>query len=300
MAGIILWCLLALTPAFCRAENLRLLVVLSDSTPAYKAFANTLSHSLPASVQATVVEQPGEMKAPPQADLIVALGMNASLAALSQTGTPVLASMIPQTGYRELLAQTPRPPPVSAVYMDQPWGRQLDFVRAILPSRARFGLLHSGSAALDLDFLEHEAAERGITLVSKPVQSAENLFPALNGLLAGSDVLVALPDNKIYNSNNIRNILLSSYRAGVPFIGLSQSYVTAGALGAVFASPQQLSTQIAEAVLSFARTRKLPDPQYSRDFSVALNPEVARSLGIELPPADVIRNRMNDMSRNAQ
>ena len=44
-----------------------------------------------------------------------------------------------------------------------------------------------------------------------------------------SEVLLGVPDGVIYNSNNIRNILPSSYRRGIPLIGFSQGYVRAGA-----------------------------------------------------------------------
>ncbi len=302
MASVILWCLFALAPVSCRAENLRLLVVLSDNTPAYKSFADTLSQSLPASVQATVLEQPAEMKARPQADLIVSLGMKAALSAATQTSVPVLMTMIPRTGYEELLAQTPwgnRAPSISAIYMDQPWERQLDFIRAVLPNNIRIGLLYSANTHIDLAYLRRRASERGAKLIDRQVLSAENLFSALNGLLENSDILLALPDNMIYNSTNIRNILLSSYRSGIPFIGMSQTYVTAGALGAIFASQKQSSVQVAEAILFFARTRKLPEPNYVHDFTVSLNHEVARSLGIELLPSDIVYSRMKDKNRSA-
>ena len=302
ISGAILWCLLMLAPISCWSENLRLLVVLSDSTPAYQSFAGALSQNLPASVQTTVLDRPGELGDKPQADLVVSLGMKAALSAASQTSAPVLVTMIPQTGYEELLAQTPRhnrAPPISALYLDQPWERQLDFIRIILPDNHRIGLLYSASTPIDLAHLRHHVSERGARLIGRSVSSAENIFPALDDLLGNSDALLALPDNMIYNNTNIRNILLSSYRSGVPFIGLSQAYVTAGALGAIFASQKQSADQIAETILSFARTGKLPEPQYSRDFTISLNPEVARSLGIELLPSDIIYNKMKYKSRSA-
>jgi ABC-type uncharacterized transport system substrate-binding protein len=108
-----------------------------------------------------------------------------------------------------------------------------------------------------------------------------------------------LPDNTIYNGNSIRNILLSTYRSGIPFIGLSQSYVTAGALGAVFSTPEQMSDQVAGAVRGFARSKVLPEPQYPRDFSISLNTEIARSLGIKLQSAEAIRNLMKSANRGS-
>ena len=308
MSPVILWYLLALAPVSCWAENLQagnlhVLVVLSDSSSPYKPLADMLGKSLPASIQVTVLEQPEKLAGLAQADLIVSVGMRASLPALSMTDAPVLVAMLPKAGYEELTAQMPPQKlgrAVSAIYFDQPLARQLDFIQAALPKSRKIGILHSPNTHINQAYLQQLASEHGAMLIAKQVLSAEKLFSTLDSLLESSDVLLALPDNTIYNSSNIRNILLSSYRLNIPFVGMSQSYVTAGALGAIFSSPQQISDQIAATIRSFAQTRKLPDPQYPDDFTISLNPEVAKSLGIELPPADVVRNRMRDMSRGAR
>lgn len=300
MAAAILWCMFALAPVSCWAENLRILVVLSDSSSPYKPLADMLSKSLPASIHVAVLEKPEEVAGHTQADLIVTVGMKASLSAITKTGAPVLAVTIPMVGYEELLAQTSpqkHTRAISAIYLDQPWERQLDFMQAALPKHRRIGLLYSPNAHLDLAYLQKHVSDRGATLLAKPVLSAEKLFSILDELLGSCDILLALPDNTIYNSVNIRNILLSSYRSDTPFIGLSQSYVTAGALGAIFSSQQQVSDQIAATILSFARDRKLPDPQYPNDFTISLNHEVAKSLNLELPHEDVIRNKMLGINR---
>lgn len=302
MAATILWCLFALAPVSCWAENLRILVVLSDSSSPYKPLANMLGKSLPASIHVAVLEKHEEVAGHTQADLIVAVGMKASLSAIAKTGAPVLAVMIPMVGYEELLAQTSpqkHTRAISAIYLDQPWERQLDFMQAALPKHRRIGLLYSPNAHLDLAYLKKHVSDRGATLLAKPVLSAEKLFSTLDEVLGSCDILLALPDNTIYNSVNIRNILLSSYRSDTPFIGLSQSYVTAGALGAIFSSQQQVSDQIAATILAFAQGRKLPAPQYPNDFTISMNHEVAKSLNLEVPQPDVIRNKMLGANRGA-
>ena len=296
MTGAILWCLLLLIPISCEAGSLRVLVVLSDNSQPYQSVANTLGKNLPASIQTTVLEQPERVANQAPVDLIVSVGMKASLAAITHTDAPVLVTMVPKVGYDKLLAQTPdqrRAQETSAIYLDQPWARQLDFILAALPGHRRIGLLYSPNANFDTSSMKQQASEHGTTLVAKQVSSPEEIFSSLNELLEKSDVLLALPDNTIYNSLNIRDILLSSYRSGIPFIGLSQAYVTAGALGAIFSSHQQLSEQISATIVSFEHTGKLPAPQYPHDFTIAVNPDVARSLDINLKASDVIRDQMD-------
>lgn len=298
----ILWVLIVLAPISSRADNLRVLLLLSDSSPAYQSFGNTLKNSLPASIQFSAPEQPEKISTQPEQDLIVAVGMQAAVTATTQTSSPVLAVMITRAGYEELLAQTSpqkRSKAISAIYLDQPWTRQIDFIQAVLPKHRRIGLLYTPNVHTDLTFMQRQVSVRGATLIAKPVLSADNVFPHLEDLLENSDVLLALPNGTIYNNNNIRNILLSTYRSGIPFIGLSQSYVTAGALGAVFSSPEQMAGQANAAIHFFELTGKLPELQYPRDFTISLNTEVARSLGIELPSTNIVRQRMNSANRGA-
>lgn len=302
-AVTILWCLLMLAPNSSWAGNLRLLVVLSDSLPAYQSFANTLKLSLPESVQATVQEYPGEIKDQHQIDMIVSVGLKASISATFQTKVPVLVVMVPRESYQTLFAQTTRinpAPSISAIYLDQPWERQLNFIQAILPEHRRIGLLYSPQAHIDLTSLRKHVSKRDIKLIANPVSSEDKLFSTLKSMLLSSDILLAVPDNTIYNSNNIRNVLLSCYRSGIPFVGLSQAYVDAGAIGAIFSSQQQLANQIAEAIHYFERYGKLPRDSYSRDFSISLNHEVARSMGINLPTGDMVRYKIHDANRSAQ
>lgn len=292
---MLLW-LLVPAPAFCGAENPRVLVVLSDSSAPYRSFTNALNKGLPPLMRTTVLEFPGQTpSALQQADLIVAVGMKAAELAATQTTAPVLAVMVPKMGYEDLLAQaspkrTPRS--ISAIYIDQQWERQINFWRAVLPERRRIGLLHSRDTKIDLEGLRKNVAQRGGTLLAQTVQSEIELFPRLESILANSDVLIAIPDSTIYNSSNIRNILLTSYRHGIPIIGISQSYVNAGATCAIFSTPEQLAAQTSAAVISFAQTGYLSEPQYPADYTISVNQQVARSLSIKLPSQETIRERM--------
>jgi putative ABC transport system substrate-binding protein len=302
-AAVVIWWLLVLAPNTCWSESQRLLVVLSDRLPAYQSFANTLKQSLPESVQAIVLENPGEIADQPLADLIVSVGMKASLFAVGQTKMPVLVVMVPRASYEALLEKTSRKdraPSISAIYLDQPWERQLNFIQDILPKHVRIGMLYSDNTQIDMTLLQKQVSKRDIKLVAKRVLSEDGLFSALDELLASSDILLAVPDNMIYNSKNIRNILLSCYRSGIPFVGLSQAYVNAGAIGAVSTFQLQLADQIAESIRLFAHTGKLPKPSYSSEFTISLNPEVARSMGIKLPAADTVKSHMYDLSRGDQ
>lgn len=295
----LLLCLAVLLAPTAWAEDMRVLLVLSDSTPPYQAFAHKLEQSLPESIRLSIVERTENGSyTTKQADLVVAVGMKAMESAVANSEVPVLGAMLHRRSYEALLekmatASSRRIPGTSAIYLNQPWERQLDFIQSALPGRRKVGLLHSPDTHFELAGLGESFAARGMTLTAQPVRSTEFLFTTLDELLNKTEILLSIPDSSIYNASNVRNILLTSYRHKVPLIGISQAYVTAGAIGAIFSTPEQLAEQTGTALMFYARTKRLPEPQYPASYSIAVNQQVARSLGIELPSPEAIRERMN-------
>ncbi|MDD5299913.1 MAG: ABC transporter substrate binding protein [Gallionella sp.] len=281
---------IALLATLAQAETLHVSLVLSDSTPPYQQFSIALNKALASSNANVTVTESSEGRGA-KADLVIAVGMKATEIATANFKAPVLSVMVPKAGYEALLGRrSPQKPPnaISAIYLDQPWSRQLNFIKAALPKHSIVGLLYSPNASIVLPRLPP-----GMSLNAKSVRSAETLFATLEHILESSDVLLVVPDNEIYSSSNVRNILLTSYRQKVPLIGISQAYVNAGALCAIFSTPEQLAWQVAAEIASFARSGRLSEPQYPASFSIGINQQVANSLGVELAPPEVIRQRMD-------
>ena len=279
-----------LLPAFAFGENdLRVLLVLSDNNTPYHAFAKTFQQNLPEYIHVNVLERAENFPLNEQrVDLIVTVGINAADWVSGRTTTPLLAAMIPAAKYADLLKKQPRASQVSAIYIDQPWARQADLLHAAMPDRNKIGVLYSADTRLDLQSLRNVLSNHGLKLVARQIQSNATLSSDLEEALAQSEVLLAIPDISIYNSNNIRNILLSSYQQRIPLVGLSQAYVNAGALCAVFSTPEQLATQASVAVTLYAKTKHLPEPQSPTLYTIAVNPDVARTLGISIKSADFL------------
>lgn len=277
----------------CLAGDLQVLLALSDSSDPYQAFAKAFRQKLPANASVTVQEHAQDFSgADRQFDLIVTVGVKAGQWVTARASKPVLVAMLPSDRYAELLAKRPQAGQHSAVFVDQPWARQVRLMRDVLPERKRIGLLHSPDQHSDFRVLRNLLAEQGATLNSHHAAPSGKLFDDLEGALADSDVLLAIPDSAIYNGANIRNILLSAYRHKVPLIGLSQAYVNAGALYAVFSTPEQLGEQAAAMTRLFAQTRQLPAAQFPESFRIAVNNEVARMLGIAIEPAETLELRL--------
>lgn len=271
------------------AADLRVLVVQSDSSALYQTFAKTYAGSLPAGYKVSVLERAEDFGGE-QADLIVTVGVKAAEWVAGKSAQPQLAAMIPSNS--ELAAKHSRR--LTAIYLDQPWSRQVNLLRAALPERTRIGVLHSPGR--DMSALRGELVSRGGTLTERSLRADDSLFADLEEVLSGSEVLLAIPDGAVYSSNTIRNILLTSYRRAIPLVGFSQAYVRAGALYALFSTPEQLAAQAADITQSFAQSKKLPEAQFPTLYTIAVNQEVARTLGITIRSAEALRLQIEKSS----
>lgn len=287
---------IALLATLAQAETLNVRLVMSNGAPPYQQFSDALSKALLANnVNAAIVSsQVGENLSPdddPKIDLTISVGLKATEHAIANFRAPLLSAMVSRNDYETLIerhSSRRSAATVSAIYLDQPWDRQFNFIRAALPNLRVVGVLYSPDNNILLPRLP-----RGMSLNARSVLPSETLFDALENVLSSSDVLLVIHGNEIYSSSNMRNILLTSYRKKVPLIGISQAYVNAGALCAIFSTPEQVAGQVLEAIVSFATNRQLPEPRYPTAFSIAVNQQVARSLEIVLDAPEVIRQRMD-------
>jgi hypothetical protein len=217
-----------------------------------------------------------------QAFLIVSLGTNASnFASQLPLSGNLLNAMLPyrQEGLGTSAARTPD----EEIYIDQPYSRYFDLIKLTIPRVARVGLLiHESNDAL-VHEIENIAAGRGLMLVPSFVNEERDVGEALSYLLSDIDVLLALPDARIHNSNTISHILTTAYRNNIPVIGFSSAYVKAGATAAVYTSPENIAHQISDSIIDYVIYSRFKERiQRASYFSIIFNFEVARSLG--LPP----------------
>ncbi|MDP1527569.1 MAG: ABC transporter substrate binding protein [Rhodocyclaceae bacterium] len=213
---------------------------------------------------------------------------------------PVLATLLPRSAYDARVAEVVRSGRVmSAVVLDQPIGRQMALIKRVLPNWLRVGVLMGPQTRLLLPQLEQQARLRDLRLVASPaVDSFEQTYPALKGVFESADVLLALPDQLLYNSSSLQNILLASYRARVPLVAFSPAYVKAGALMAVYTTPTQVAFHTAGVVRGWLAGRGLPPVQPPREFDVVVNTAVANSLGLRIDgAAQIVEDLRRDEAR---
>lgn len=289
LASFFIFFLLSLaTPAWGGSVAL----ILSESGGAYGEFASVLEDALSGSswnISSTTQAESGQ---PPPSDLVVTAGSDALRKALARSDSPpIIATLLPRQSYERILAENRRPGRITAIYLDQPPARQAAFLRHLFPDQKRFGMLVSPESRALLPQFRLAFANAGLNLDVEDADTDRTLLPALNSVLERSAALVAIPDNTIYRRNNIKAILITAFRQQRPVIGYSPAFVTAGALAALHTTPTQIARQTADLIVTNGTS--LPPPSGPHQFAVAINANVAQSLGLKIPDEATIRRAMN-------
>lgn len=276
-------------------------IVLSDDSVPYQETANSIrmvvEQGAAAGRAAVSVYSPAGRKADfsrERPDLIVAVGVRAAqdMVALNLSA-PILTTLIPRQAFEKISRQRDSRQ-LSAVFLDQPLARQMELVRLALPERARIGVVLGPESQDALKAVQAASKEARFGLAVEKISTAEELLPALQRVLADSDVLLALPDPLVFNKGTVQSLLLTTYRSQDPVIGFSQAYVKAGALAAVYSTPDQAGRQAGEMLLHAlgGKVWLLPPPEYPKYFSVSVNYQVARSLGISVGDESVLYQKL--------
>jgi len=273
------------------APSVSVWVALSETGGAHAEAAEALrtevEKALPGRIDWRVAHWSQFSGATPEPHWIVAVGTAAQrgmqgLFAADTTPPPLLAILVPRLAFERIADQRRlRAASVSAVFLDQPPARQLELIHLALPAARNVGILVSAESQAHGAGLEKAAKDRGMRLAVSPV-GQDGLFPALQSLLADAEVLLALPDPAVFNGQTAANILTAAYRRHVPLVGFSPAYVKAGALLALYSTPAQVGARGGEVLRQTLPGKLLPPPQWPREYVVAVNQDVARSLGIAL------------------
>ncbi|HQR02970.1 MAG TPA: ABC transporter substrate binding protein [Rhodocyclaceae bacterium] len=284
-----------LLPANVRAgqEVLSIRLLVSEAVPFAQQTATQLEAQLRRESPLIAIEESGPVTTNTRR-LIVAVGGPALGQALRESShTPILTVATPGA----LLDKLPRQDGVAlhVIQMEMPAGRLFNLIRLVFPQHDTVGVLFGPSSRARATQMESAAAERGIRLVAERVDQEVAVGPATERLVQHAPVLLALPDSVVHNATTVPPLLLIAYRAGVPLLGYSESYLRAGAMVALYATAGQVAQQAFDVIKAYHQGHPLPGLQVPRYYSVGVNATVARSLGLSPPPAEVLENRLRQM-----
>lgn len=219
-----------------------------------------------------------------QYDMVITLG---SLAAKqvrdSNIQPPVLNLLITEGTLKALKLSRNNTSKQTALILNQPLNRQFSFIRHLLGTNIRIGSLLGPYSSMFKNEILRSAKQSGFRINIVTTTHEDQLIPSLNKLIENNDMILAIPDPVIFNRKSIRGILLLTYRNDTPIIGFSKSYVTAGALAAIYSEPEQISRQASEIINYYFQHNRYKKTIYQpKYFSVITNNKVAKALGIKL------------------
>ena len=195
----------------------------------------------------------------------------------------------------EQLRQLDTPPGHFYVLLDQPLYRYLGFTRFLLDVDS-VGILSDREEAIDPE--DSKLLGRlNLRLDRYRIDADNKLLPVLRRLLRNSDALLMLPRQKIYNRESLKGVLLSCYRQRRPVVSYSPAHVKSGALASIYSSPGDIGHHLS-ILVERRLEHQLPGKinfQYARFYSITVNRQVARSLGLELPGNDELRKRIDGL-----
>lgn len=293
---VLAW-ILAWTPALQAARQVTL--VLSDNTPLYQEAAQALSEELEGDkrVWRVNVQSLAERRRAEPEDLVIPLGLKALRAVLAEpASTPVWSLLVPRQSFEQLAATTSsgRPRALSALYLDQPLARHLAMLQAALPGMKRLGVLFGPTSSALAAPLKEAAAAARIEVLDEAISRTGELIPTLDRLRGEIDALILLPDPVVLNRATLQALLLHTYHLRLPVAAYSTQLIEAGAMLALFTSPEQIGREAGRILRALPNDGNLVPPaaDYPESFEVAVNRSVALSLDIRVPTSDVVRQRM--------
>lgn len=296
---LVLYCLSYASHADAQEDPLVLILSTQKSKPytlACTAFQNHLAESFPGAAfihhhdssdneadLANMIPGLGDR----QPSLILTLGTRAAQQAnLQFPDTPLVATMILNEDILEPQGNR------TGILLTFPPRVQLAWLLKMLPQVKRVGVLYDPEQNSDwLIEAEREAGKLGLDIFGVEIYSVKQLQDRLSIISKNADVLLAIPDRTVYSGRTAKEVLLFSYRNRIPFVGLSSSWVKAGALYALEVDYEHLGLQCAEKAKKIIEGSPAGTIPLSRPDKVTytINERTRKYLRLEFPPGLIQR-----------
>ena len=182
--------------------------------------------------------------------------------------------------------------------MDIPIRQQFENLKLIFPNMKRIGVVYNPrETGVVVEQASTVAKGMGFELVCREVNSEKEIPQAIEDLGKSIDVLWSVADSTVFTPQSTQYIILYSLRNKLPFMGLSASYVKAGALLALSSDERDIGRQAGETaaeILSGKKPEELP-VTVPQKILLSLNMRVADQIGVKIP-SDMV-NRAKEVFR---
>lgn len=291
LAKWVLGCLL-LTPAYAYSQE-SILAVMSGDNKIYKDFYSRFKSELHDNiniVKTTVSDVNNEVLN--RHDFIITIGYRAAKKISEyKPKSTVIYSLIPDNEkIRSRLSCANKT--CYYIYINQPVTRYTKLFKILFPQDRIMVLATTKANTKIAQQLQIASRNMGVTYKKLQIQQDSNIARTFTNELSKGDVLLALPNTAIYNANNAKSILLSTYHKNVPIIAYSKAFVKAGAIAGLYSSIENIADQTAKTANEIMKAGHQKQKEYyPDDFTIEINSTVAKSLNINIDSESVIKRK---------
>ncbi len=163
---------------------------------------------------------------------------------------------------------------------------QLKLIKEVLPKVEKVGIIYDPkrNTTVVKDIL-NLAKQFDLKVKVFPVTSQKDIPNALARTNNETDALLGIVDNTVYTSQTAKFIISYTVKKRLPFVGISQLYVKAGALCSLVFDNLDIGRQaaeLAERILSGTPVSKLRNTTTEK-ITIAINLQTAKIIGAEIP-----------------
>ena len=282
--------LAGLSPALSAQERSRVVVLRTGNAAPYvralEGVRTGLRDSAAIEVRSIDVDDPNQGLAIEALgpDVLLPLGSKATRWAMEETqNIPIVFAMVLHPVASSLVASLERPGGrVTGAALDIPPALQFEALRDVIGAQ-RVAVLYDPEKTARLIKEAKVAARRsGVELLPIAVAGPKSLERSLKRIDDSFDALWSVADPTVMSRGAAERVLLHSLREGVPFIGLSEQFVRAGALMAMVTSDDANGRQAAalvRRVLAGRSPGSLP-VALPEEIEILFNPRTAERLNV--------------------
>ncbi len=212
-------------------------------------------------------------------DIVLAIGPQATMLATKKIKkVPVIYSMI--LDWREIDG-----PNCTGVYLNVPVRVKLEYLKRILPTAKRIGVIYSSKFAPVVSKILAECNEMEYQLFSRKVNSGKEFKDAFKDISGKIDFFMMVPDTTIYFKQSVKYLFLEGIRRQLPVIGLSSTFTKAGAFASLESDYYESGKLAGSMALRIKNGTKPFNilPVGPKNVRLSINLLVAERLGISIP-----------------
>jgi putative tryptophan/tyrosine transport system substrate-binding protein len=231
------------------------------------------------------------------ADYIVTVGTTAADAIYkAKPNAPIISVLITENAFLVLAekhygsVEKAFAAQVSSICLDQPVNRSIQLAKLLISDVSKVGVMLGPASADRQVELSHYIVSSGLQPQFVAINAKDNPIHKIEPVLSRSDVFIPISDSRLINIATAKWILHLSYRHKVPVIAFSKSYLKAGALAAIYSSPEDVAQDAAEWLIK-AKGKTVGNLYKPAHYSLKFNKSVAGNLKIKLDTEQFYRGQ---------